>query len=113
MNALDQAWFELGCVTDDAHSHTLSVEMGHLALECLHEKLHEHANFALRAIPVLGAEGKQRQIANACFSASLDNAFYRLYASHVTRCTRQMTRFGPAPVTIHDDGNMHWNLCNS
>src|SRR5690606_38226216 len=96
-------------VADASQAYAGGVEGGNLALQRAEEQLHQRADFLLRPAPVLAGEGEQGQHADAAFEAEVDGALGRARAGPVADDARAATALGPAPVAIHDDGQVAGN----
>ena len=83
-----------------------AVEFAHLAVQCVEEQLHQRADLVLRPAPVLAGEGEQGQGANAALKAEVDAGVDRACAGTVADGARATATLRPAPVAVHDDGDM-------
>ena len=68
-NQFLQMRLETGKIPDDAQANAIAVEFFDLLLQRLDEKLHQQADFFLRAPPVFGGKREQGQIVDATFEA--------------------------------------------
>jgi hypothetical protein len=82
------------------------VQLVHFAVERAEEQLHQRVHFFLRPAPVLAGEREQGQRRNAQFKAALDGAVDRARAGTVADHARATALLCPAPIAIHDDGNV-------
>ena len=73
--------------------------------EALHQA-HEVGDLFLRPAPVLGGEGVECQRFQPHLTRPAHDAAHSFHAALVTQRARQMALFRPAPVAIHDDGNV-------
>ncbi|MNV41238.1 hypothetical protein D3C71_1328680 [compost metagenome] len=101
-----QAGFEGAQVADDMQPHALLVQLADLALQRLHEQAHQQRDLFGGPAPVLGTEGKQRQVAHPGAPTGLDHAAHGLHALGMAGSARQQPPRSPSPVAIHDDGDV-------
>jgi hypothetical protein len=88
------------------HLDALPLELRRLALHVCLQQTHERVHLALRAIPVLGGEGEQREDGHAGLDAPFDDLADRRHAGGVTLVARQAAGARPATVAVHDDGDV-------
>src|SRR2546423_7574560 len=102
----DHARPERRDIADYLEAHLVLVEPLGLLLQCSHEQLLERRNLFGGPAPVLRAEGEQGQVFDAAIGACTRDPTHRLDSLLVTGDAREITLLGPAPVAIHDDGDM-------
>src|SRR5258707_8402912 len=96
-----------GCdVTDYLQAHLVLVQPLGFLLQGGHEQLLEGRNLFGGSAPVLRAEGEQGEVFDAPVGARTRDLTHRLDPLLVTGDAREIALFGPAPVAIHDDGDM-------
>jgi hypothetical protein len=78
----------------------------HLAHQGLGQQVHQAGNLVGRTLPVLGREGKDRQDTHATVQAQVQHPTQRFDTLAVAGQSRQETLPGPAPVAVHDDGDV-------
>jgi hypothetical protein len=66
-------------------------------------------DFLGRAIPVLRGEGEHGEHLDAALAAMAKAGAQRIHALLVAGHARQVAPGRPAPVAVHDDGNVVWN----
>src|SRR5690606_39131853 len=93
-------------LADEADLHAAPVELVHLALERVHEQLHQRADLVLWPAPVLAGEGEQRQRRDAALEAEVDAGVDRPRTGTVAHRTWPAAALGPTPVAVHDDGEV-------
>src|SRR3546814_2673840 len=74
-----------------------------LALEGVHEQLHQGADFLLRPSPVLAGESEQGQRADAFLKAEINADVDRACTGAVADHPRPAPAFGPAPVAVRSE----------
>ena len=97
-------------IADDLQPHLVPVQAFGLLLQGGHEQLLERRNLFGRPAPVLRAERKQGKVFDAALAARARDPAHRLDALLVTRHARQIALLGPAPVAVHDDGDVPGNF---
>jgi hypothetical protein len=75
-----------------------------------HEQLPQRRDLFGGAAPVLRAEGEQGQVFDAAIGTRLRDSTHRLDPLLVTGDTGEIPFLGPAPVAIHDDGDVPGDL---
>ena len=93
-------------VTDDAKTDATIMELGNFVFQRTQEQLHQERHFFLRPAPVLGAERKQGEVRNSTLDTGLNHGPDRLDAAFVPCHPRQEAATRPAPVAVHDEGDM-------
>src|SRR6202035_1183740 len=93
-------------ITDDPHLHAAAVEVGQIVADEAAQQAHQLADLGGRSRPVLGAEGKYRQNADAEIAGGAHRAAQRLDAAPMALPARPAARRRPAPVAVHDDGHV-------
>src|SRR6202167_1443326 len=99
-----------GALANDAHPHVIPVQLSQIIADEPAKQPHQIHDFRWGPRPILRAEGKDRQNGNAEFARCAHGAAQRLYAAAVALDPGQSARGGPAPVPIHNDGNMSWHI---
>ena len=84
----------------------IGVQLAQLALQVQRQKPHDARHFILRAIPILGGEGVQREILDARLGCGANDGPRGINPAPMAFYPRQSIGFGPAPVAIHDHRNM-------
>jgi len=84
----------------------LSLELLDLLGDELLEQAHQRGDLARRALPVLFREREQRQDFDAGLDRSLHCLAHRRHPGPVAERPRQPALARPAPVAIHDDGDV-------
>ncbi len=100
----------LFALADDAHAHVALVQFGEVLADETAQQTHKIADFRQRPRPVLRAEGENRQSGNAEIGGGTHGAPQSLDAAAVALDPRQAARSRPAPIAIHDDGDMARHL---
>src|SRR5262249_41284108 len=67
---------------------------------------HQRADLVARAPPIVGGESEQRERADAQIGGGLHHPADRVCAGAMSRRPRQGAARRPAPVAVHDDGDM-------
>src|SRR5579859_25467 len=101
-----QSWFETGQIADDFQSDAILVQLGDFLLQRDHEQLHQERNLVLRSPPILAAEREQCQIPHALRCTGLGHRAHGFEAALVPGHPRQEAAFRPAPVAVHDNGDV-------
>jgi len=91
---------------DYLQAHLVLVQPLGFLLQGSHEQLLQRRNLFGGSPPVLRAEGEQGQVFDAAIGARTRDLTHRLDPLLVTGDAREIALFGPAPVAIHDDGDM-------
>ena len=81
---------------------SVSSSMTQIALE----QRHQHADFGLRPLPVLGRERVEREDLDAQPGRGLDDVAHGVDAGAMPFDARQVPARGPAAVAVHDDGDV-------
>jgi hypothetical protein len=97
---------ETFALADDTHAHAFAVKVGEIVANKAAQQRHQLADFGCRTRPVLGAERENREKADTEIAGGAYRATERLDAAAVAFPTRQPARRRPAPVAVHDDGNV-------
>src|SRR5688572_18570152 len=93
-------------ITHDFQTHAVRVQLFDLVLKRAFEKLHEERHFLGGAAPVLRTEGEERKVLDAALAAGAHRGAHRFCAAAVAGDARQAPTPRPAPVAIHDDGDV-------
>src|SRR5690606_39009753 len=93
-------------LADETDPHVASIEFVDLALQCVHEQLHQRADLILRAAPVLAREREQGQRLDLFQDAEVDADVDRPRARAMADDAWPVAALGPASVAIHDDGQV-------
>ena len=93
-------------LADVAQLDAFGVEFVQFAVDDRFQNTHQHPHFGAWTRPVLGRKGVNRQDFDAIFDARAQNAAQIFRPVTVSFGARQPARFRPAPVAIHDDGDM-------
>ena len=101
-----QLCIEAAAVADDFQADIVLMQLADFTFQHLEEQLHQKGYFIGRTPPVLAAEGKQRQIFHAQLAAGLDHFAHRFHPALVPHDARHETLLRPAPIAIHDDGDV-------
>ena len=97
---------EAAAVADDFQADVVLMQLADFAFQHLEEQLHQEGHFIGRTAPVLAAEGEQRQIFHTHLAACLDHFAHRLHSALVPHDARHEALLRPAPIAIHDDGDV-------
>src|SRR5712671_6098755 len=106
LRELDHARPEGRDIADDLQAHLVLVQALGFLLQGGHEQLLERRNLFGGPAPVLRAEGEQRQVFDAAIGARAGDPAHPLDPLLVTGDAREIALLGPAPVAVHDDGDM-------
>src|SRR5262249_47071696 len=82
-----------------------------LACEVPAQEGHEPVHLARRALPVLGRERVQGEVADAELAAHLDDRAHGVLPHPVPLEAREAALLCPAPVAVHDDGHVARQVC--
>src|SRR5829696_3298180 len=82
------------------------VQVGHLVRGGLKKERHQGVHLVLRASPVLGREGVEGERLYADPAGGLEQRGEDLDAGAVARGARKAAALGPAPVAVHDHGDV-------
>jgi hypothetical protein len=106
VDQLQQLCIDSRAFADHSEAHAVLVQFGKVAAdEPLHQS-HEIVDLGGRPRPVLGREAVDRQILDAEFDGCTHGAPHGLHAHAVAHGARQAALLCPAPVAVHDDGDM-------
>jgi len=94
------------CAADDPHANSGACERVAFASRDASDERQERADFRLPATPVLLGKGEDRQDRDAVGKGRGDRLLERAYAAPMTRERTEALGVGPAPITVHDDGNV-------
>src|SRR5712692_3021855 len=93
-------------IADYPQAHLVLVQPLGFLLQGGHEQLLERRDLLGGSAPVLRAEGEQGQVFDAAIGARTRDLTHRLDPLRMAGDAREIALFGPAPVAIHDDGDM-------
>ncbi len=82
------------------------MQFGQIVFHDVAHEVHQQADLAPRSPPVLGTEGKQRQVPHARIGARFGGTAQNLGTRSVARGTRQAPLARPAMIAVHDDRNV-------
>src|SRR5918995_2912229 len=82
------------------------VQLGHLLAGRVKEELHERLYLSLRTCPVLGREGIEGQCLHPDAPSGLQQWREHRDTGPVAGCARKPATLRPAPVAVHDDGDV-------
>src|SRR5215210_4140732 len=82
------------------------VQLGHLLAGRIEEELHERLYLSLRTRPVLGREGVEGQRLHPRAAGGLEQGRKHRDTGPVAGGARKPASLGPAPVAVHDDGDV-------
>ena len=85
------------------------VQFGQLAVDHIFEDVHQPVHLFARPAPVLGGEGVDGQVLDPIFHAGGDDVAQVLRAGPMPCQPRQPARNGPAPVPVHNNGDVGGN----
>ena len=97
---------QLLAIADETHPHAVGMQLVDLAVERVHEQVHEARDFVSGPVPVLAREGKQGQRFDAAPRAFLDRHARRLESRPMSGGARNALGLRPASVAVHDDRDM-------
>jgi hypothetical protein len=89
-----------------AHLHALFLELAALLAHVQLQQGHQRGHLALGAVPVLAAEGKEREHLHPRVARGLDGGAHGRHPGAVAELARAPALAGPAAVAIHDDGHV-------
>jgi hypothetical protein len=89
------------------------VQFPHLAFEHVHEQLHQSADLVLGPAPVLAGEREQGQRPDPALEAEIDAGRDRARPGAMADDPGPAAAFGPAPVAVHDHGEVLGNAHRS
>ncbi len=85
------------------------VKRGDLGLEVAAQQAHQKINFtSWSLLPVLFGKRVKRKSGNADAGSGLDRVAHGLNAGAMSGDPRHVAPLGPAPVAVHDDGDVSW-----
>jgi hypothetical protein len=93
-------------LADDAHAHVALMQFGEILADEATQQTHQIADFRRWPRPVFRAEGENRQSGNTDIGCRAHRTAQSFHATAVAFYSRQTARGRPAPVAIHDDGDM-------
>ena len=108
LHAFLQASRQLLPSTDESDLHSFIDELRNLVVDLVAEEAHELLDLVRRTTPILRAEGKDRQIVDACIPRCANHPLEGLGPCGVTCRDRETTTLSPPAVAVHDDSNMAW-----
>ena len=97
---------ETGAVADHAHAHAAAVQLRQIVAHEALQQAHQVDDLFGRPRPVLGAEAVDGEDLDAEIARGPHGLAQRLDAAPVALAPRQAARGGPAPIAVHDDGDM-------
>ena len=93
-------------IAQHGHRHALGAQFPGFPRDVFLQQRHEGADLLGRALPVLLAEREEREDLHPGRQRALDHFPHRLHPGLVPQGARQGASAGPAPVAVHDDGDM-------
>src|SRR6516165_5673062 len=90
----------------EPHTNVVALDQRHLVADVLAEQFHEEFNFRFGAAPVFDREGVERKGLDVEPSTRFDGSASGLGARAVANDAREVALLRPAPVAVHDDGDM-------
>src|SRR5213080_843743 len=93
-------------LADDFQADIVLVQLRGFALEIMDEIFHQRIHFILWPVPVLDGKGIERVVFDSEFRSGPNDDAGGFSASAVALNARQVFLSCPAPVAIHDDGDM-------
>ena len=93
-------------IAEDADAHVVAVKVFHLAVTEFQQQPHQHADFFGGALPVFRRKRVKRKHFYPEVAAFPDDCAHRFHTRAVAHCAGQAALFGPAAVSVHDDGHM-------
>ena len=106
VDQLQQFGIDPRTFADHSEAHAVLVQLREVAADEAFHQPHEIVDLGGRPRPVLGREAVDRQVLHAELDGRAYGTPYSLHALAMTDRARQAALFGPAPVAIHDDGDM-------
>jgi hypothetical protein len=104
---------QIGALADEAQAHTIAVQLTDLDLERLDEQRHQAHDLGTGSTPILATENEQRERADIALHALLDHHAHGSDAGSMTLGTSIAARACPAPVAVHDDGDVARQRCRT
>jgi len=96
----------------EPHADVVALDQRHLVADVLPKQLHEEFDFRFGAAPVFDREGVEGQSLDVEPSARFDGGASGLGARAMADDAREVALLRPAPVAVHDDGDMAWKARN-
>ena len=93
-------------LADDFEVDIALVQLRRFGLEVVDEIFHQRVHLVLGPVPILGGKRVEREILDAELARRADDFARRIRAAPVPLHARQSVLLGPAPVAIHDDGDV-------
>ena len=106
---VNQLVVEARQIADDFQANSRSVHLGNFLLQHQPEQLHQDRHLLGRPAPVLGRECEQGQVFDTALAAGPHRFAHRFDTALMPRHPRQEAARGPAPIAIHDDGDVARN----
>src|SRR5262249_24550425 len=97
---------EVLALSDHPDTNPVAVQVRKSMADKAAEQRHQLTNLRGRSRPVLCTEGEDRQKGDAEIPGRADRAAQRLNPAPMSLSPRQPARGSPAPVPVHDDGNV-------
>src|SRR5262249_28413013 len=97
---------EILALANHSNVHPVVAQFDQIVADESPKQTHQVANLGWRPRPVLRAEGKDSQDADAEIAGRTHAAPQRFDPAPVSFAARQSARGGPASVAVHDDGNV-------
>src|SRR5262245_31458026 len=89
-----------------AQTHTIAVKLFQIGANGLPKETHQSIDFRAWTAPVLRREGIHTEHLNIFISSAFYDAAQRRDASFMAGQARKMPFLSPAPIAIHNDGNV-------
>jgi hypothetical protein len=105
-----QRLVEAAEIANHPQADVVAVNALDLALEGLHEQLHQEGHLVLRTTPVLGTEGEQREVIDLVVQAGAHHLAHGIHALGMAGNPGHQALAGPAAVAVHDDRDVPRNL---
>src|SRR5690606_30959111 len=102
---------EAPALADESDAGPAPVQFGDLAVQRIHEELHQGPGLCARTAPVLAGEGEQGQCPDAALKTEVDADVDRACAGAMADGAGPPALFRPAAVAVHDDGQVAGNAC--
>ena len=97
---------EAVALADDAQAHPRPGERVELPAQIEPQQPHEFADLLGGAFPILRREGVEGEIVDAEIDTAAHSLAGRVGAAAMAGDARQAAPCGPAPVAVHDDGDV-------
>src|SRR5829696_8602449 len=97
---------EVLAASEEPQASAALVQVGHVVRGDLEKERHQGVHLVLRASPVLGREGVEGERLYADPAGGLEQRGEDLDAGAVARGARKAAALGPAPVAVHDHGDV-------